>query len=527
MKPQEVTPAASNGTKPTETDDLRQPTRHRPVISTILRLTNDTHGKKVRLHDIVSALQLDYPRAKQEFLTELVDEAEKNGVLIRERDFFGIIWIYLAVPILPADPPPPPTPTEPPAPQGPAPPPNTTNHSTPKNNDQVLNSGEPLKDAKCQIEISHYPLKYKPVIAALLKVTEGKLETKVRLSLIEHALRMEYPRAKHEFLHALILEAEEGGVLVREIGRADIGWVSLLPPGSGESATVGTSQPPPSPQPNDKWNPLSPTPHDTNPPRPNSLNPSPLPSAFRSPSPHNKTSSFSGPSPVTPNGMLSVQDYPSKHHAVVSALIKLTHGYRGVKVRMSDITKELQLVHHGETPCFPFSLITKAEADNILLRERDGSGMFWVSLRDPLPSEAIPSPPAKNATSSNKFEPLVSAVSHLCDGKRDILVDFEAVGKQLGEREEITQDMEQHKVVCETNSTSYRSKASSEELIGPGNAHSVAVPPPLPNEEERMMALGSVTLESRNMVSLEPPVLLANPPVNQEFIAELTVSDLL
>ncbi|KIM24811.1 hypothetical protein M408DRAFT_229464 [Serendipita vermifera MAFF 305830] len=53
------------------------------------------------------------------------------------------------------------------------------------------------------------------------------------------------------------------------------------------------------------------------------------------------------------------------------------------------------------------------------------------------PSQAPSSPPAENTTSSNKFEPLITAVLHLCEGELGILVDFEAVRKQVGRREEI------------------------------------------------------------------------------------------
>lgn len=54
-----------------------------------------------------------------------------------------------------------------------------------------------------------------------------------------------------------------------------------------------------------------------------------------------------------------------------------------------------------------------------------------------LPLEAILPAPTKDMALSSPFDPLVAAVSHLCEGEIGILVDFEDVRKQMGQEEYI------------------------------------------------------------------------------------------
>ncbi|KIM24814.1 hypothetical protein M408DRAFT_331623 [Serendipita vermifera MAFF 305830] len=119
IRPKSATPEVSNRPR-TETHDLRYFIRQRPVISTIRRLTGDIRGKKVLLQDILSTLQLHYPLATKGFLTGMVNDTEKDGTVIRERDISGTTWMYLPSP--PEDPGVPPTAAANPCPpQGPAP----------------------------------------------------------------------------------------------------------------------------------------------------------------------------------------------------------------------------------------------------------------------------------------------------------------------------------------------------------------------------------------------------------------------
>jgi hypothetical protein len=78
---------------------------------------------------------------------------------------------------------------------------------------------------------------------------------------------------------------------------------------------------------------------------------------------------------------LNAVDFPLKHRAVVSIIIKLTNGVRGTKVRMADLTGALRNEYSGAKADFLFSLIVKAEDDQVLERKTDRAGLVWVSLR--------------------------------------------------------------------------------------------------------------------------------------------------
>ncbi|KIM24820.1 hypothetical protein M408DRAFT_229558 [Serendipita vermifera MAFF 305830] len=86
---------------------------------------------------------------------------------------------------------------------------------------------------------------------------------------------------------------------------------------------------------------------------------------------------------------------------------------------------------------------------------------------------------------------------------------------------QITQDMEQYKVVSETSSASHAMKASSEDLADLRDTNSATVPPLSFDDEEGVTVVASTTPKSQNLVSLKSPTIPASLPIGQYLTSEI------
>jgi hypothetical protein len=202
-------------------------------------------------------------------------------------------------------------------------------------------------------------------------------------------------------LFSLIYNAETDGVLRREKDPTNILWVIMQAP------TPLRGSPAPS---NPARQPLSPP-------------PPPVPSASRSTQPAPPES----PVQLEP---LNAVDFPLKHRAVVSIIIKLTNGVRGTKVRMADLTGALRSEYHSAKGDFLFSIIVKAEGDHVLERETDRAGLVWVSLRDL--STKVPDPTPKDYPTPHRA--VVSVIQSLVSGDIGKGVPIDLVHGELRRR---------------------------------------------------------------------------------------------
>jgi hypothetical protein len=191
----------------------------------------------------------------------------------------------------------------------------------------------------------------------MLKLTGGILGAEARMKGLIALLQVEYPRAREDFLVSLVATAEEDNILMRKLDNSGNVWASLQ----------------------------SPDPHPNSPVPPKQANPThSLPSEPPLGSPH---VSPSGESTQVPQRTLAAGDFPLKHRAVVSIMIKLTDGIPGTKVRTADLTDALRNEYRGAREEFLFSLIVKTAEDRILELEDDQAGVEWVLLRDPATPE--------------------------------------------------------------------------------------------------------------------------------------------
>ena len=76
----------------------------------------------------------------------------------------------------------------------------------------------------------------------------------------------------------------------------------------------------------------------------------------------------------------STVDFPQRHTAVVSVLIKLTDGIPGKQVRMYDLTSSLRVAFPSTKPADLFSLVVDAEEATVLKRSADQMGIVWAAL---------------------------------------------------------------------------------------------------------------------------------------------------
>lgn len=345
--------------------------------------------------DLLAALKRDYPNAKDEFLFKLVSDAEKDNSLICEKDQAGVFWISFSDKAnFPVDPSVTSTPAPVPAtPTGTSPlplqgdtrsfPDQNTSQEGKKKQVSIIISKVVLLSELEQIEVADYPVRHRPVVAAMFKLTGGNLETKTRIVDVNATLRQEFRNAREETLNKFIHDAEEDGILGREIGRADVVWVILRGPSTQGAPGLLTPNPSSSinsPLDQTKYSPL-PTSHGTNPssPHPASLSSTLIPEPWQDGTKHPPTSSSPGnASPQQQLEKIKGSDYALEYRIVASTVIKLTGGFRGAKVRMTDLEHSLQ----NENPRAnrPF-LIQRAIQDNVLLREVDGT-VVWVSLQN-------------------------------------------------------------------------------------------------------------------------------------------------
>ena len=190
-------------------------------------------------------------------------------------------------------------------------------------------------------------------------------------------------------------------------------WATLLPPQLRPSSRLPTPthlsvSPGPTPEsPAPKTPDAGSTTNSNNSPMPKDsvpLAPQPIPQ-----SPMPPQAAFSAPPETNIDGQIQTLksgDFPLKHRAVVSIIIKLTSGFRGVKIRVADLISSLQLEYRGAKPEFLFSLMQGAENDCFLSRETDRAGIEWVSLQSPHPAgQEKPSATSKPAQKQPKAAP--------------------------------------------------------------------------------------------------------------------------
>jgi hypothetical protein len=232
----------------------------------------------------------------------------------------------------------------------------------------------------------------------MLKLTGGILGAEVRMKDLIVLLQAEYPRAQEDFLVSLAVTAEEDNIIIRKRDNSGNIWASLQ----------------------------SPTAHPTSPVPPKQANSTrSLSSGSALGSPHMSTLEAST---QIPQRTLVVGDFPLKHRAVVSIVIKLTNGIPGTKVRMADLTDSLRNEYRGAKEDFLFSLIAKTDEDHILERKTDQAGVEWVLLRYPanpndliLLSQKYPAP--HNA--------VVSVIQSLVVGDAGMEVPLSLVHREL------------------------------------------------------------------------------------------------
>jgi hypothetical protein len=121
-------------------------------------------------------------------------------------------------------------------------------------------------------------------------------------------------------------------------------------------------------------------------------------------------------------------EFPLKHRAVVTTVIKLTNGARGMKVRMSALITALRSEYGGAREDFLFSLALKAEEDGVLKREIDREGCVWASLITTFAPE-VSDPVSKNYPAAHRA--VVSVIQDLVGGDFSREVPIDRVHEEL------------------------------------------------------------------------------------------------
>jgi hypothetical protein len=213
------------------------------------------------------------------------------------------------------------------------------------------------------------------MVATILKLTGGVLGAKFRMVDFTASLRLDFPRAAEELLLSLVKSAETDGIITRENDHENVLWAALQRPafiGSSPTPLNIRSQPPPTPHLQVSALLQSPA---VSPP-------APLPTHL---------------APPATSKLLKAVDFPLKHRAVVSIIIKLMEGRPGLKVQMAELNDSLRSQYRGAKEDFLFSLVAKAEEDRIIERETDREGAVWAifllrTARDPNPRARRPPP---------------------------------------------------------------------------------------------------------------------------------------